>query len=53
MLVSYSGRKYLKNKGKRIIPIIEGIINDLNYEEAAVNLPNKGYIEYLKYEISN
>ena len=45
---SYRDYFDLKKKPKeRIIPIIEGIINDLNYEEAAVNLPNKGYIEYL------
>ena len=26
-------------------------MNDLNYEEAAVNLPNKGYIEHLPDDI--
>ena len=45
---SYRDYFDLKKKPKeRIITIIEGILNDLNYEEAAVNLPNKGYIEYL------
>ena len=32
---------------ERIIPILEGIITDLNYEESAVNIPNQGFIEYL------
>ena len=36
---------------ERIVAIIEGIVNDLNYEEAAVNLPNKGYIEHLPENI--
>ena len=40
-----------KKPKERIVPIIEGIINNLNYEEAAVNLPNKGYIEYLPENI--
>ncbi|OQA45500.1 MAG: Alpha-glucosidase [Chloroflexi bacterium ADurb.Bin325] len=29
---------------ERIVPIIEGIITDSGYEEAAVNIPNKGLI---------
>ena len=36
-----------KKPKERIVNIIEGIVNDLNYEEAAVNLPNKRYIEHL------
>ncbi len=36
-----------KKPKERIVTIIEGIVNDLNYEEAAVNLPNKGYIKHL------
>ena len=36
-----------KKPKERIVTIIEGIVNDLNYEEAAVNLPNRGYIEHL------
>lgn len=33
--------------GERIIPIIEGILTDAGYEEAAVNIPNNGLIENL------
>ncbi|HOX31985.1 MAG TPA: alpha-glucosidase [Spirochaetales bacterium] len=29
---------------ERVVPIMEGIIGDLRYEEAAVNLPNEGLI---------
>ena len=36
-----------KNPKERIVAIIEGIVNDLDYEEAAVNIPNKGFIKYL------
>ena len=36
-----------KKPKERVVAIIEGIINNLNYEEAAVNLPNKGYIDCL------
>ena len=36
-----------KKPKERAVTIIEGIVNDLNYEEAAVNLPNKGYIKHL------
>jgi len=32
---------------ERVVPIIEGILNDSGYEESAVNLPNKGFIENL------
>ena len=49
---SYSNYFDLSKKQKeRIVPIIEGIVNDLNYEEAAVNLPNKGYINHLPDDI--
>ena len=40
-----------KKQKERIVPIIEGIINNLNYEEAAVNIPNKGYIKQLPNDI--
>lgn len=33
--------------GERIIPIMEGILTDAGYEEAAVNIPNNGLIENL------
>ncbi len=29
---------------ERVVPIIEGIVTDSGYEEAAVNVPNKGFI---------
>jgi alpha-galactosidase len=32
---------------ERIVPIIEGILTDSGYEEAAVNIPNNGLIEGL------
>tara|TARA_Y100001936_G_C16068163_1_gene668672 strand:- start:1063 stop:2379 length:1317 start_codon:yes stop_codon:yes gene_type:complete len=45
---SYENYFDLKTKPKeRIVAIIEGIQKDLNYEEAAVNIPNKGYLEGL------
>lgn len=37
---------------ERIVPIIEGIIDDTGYEEAAVNLPNNGLIANLPDWIS-
>jgi alpha-galactosidase/6-phospho-beta-glucosidase family protein len=40
---------------ERVVPIMEGIINDSGYEEEAVNIPNKGLIthlpEYLAVEV--
>ena len=36
-----------KKPKEKIVSIIEGIENNLNYEEAAVNLPNKEYIKGL------
>ncbi|MGI9256883.1 MAG: alpha-glucosidase [Salinispira sp.] len=32
---------------ERVVPIIEGILTDSNYLEAAVNIPNAGYIDDL------
>ena len=32
---------------ERVVPIIEGILTDSGYEEAAVNIPNKGLIDDL------
>jgi alpha-galactosidase len=32
---------------ERIVPIIEGILEDSGYEEAAVNIPNAGFIDNL------
>lgn len=32
---------------ERIVPIVEGIVTDSGYEETAVNIPNKGYIDEL------
>ncbi len=35
------------NLTERVVPIMEGIINDAGYEEEAVNIPNKGLIAQL------
>ena len=32
---------------ERIVPIVEGILTDSGYEEPAVNIPNKGFIDEL------
>jgi len=32
---------------ERVVPIMDGIIEDSGYEEASVNLPNVGYIDHL------
>lgn len=32
---------------ERVVPIMEGIVEDANYEEPAINLPNNGFIEQL------
>ncbi len=32
---------------ERVVPIMEGILTDSGYEEAAVNIPNKGFIKNL------
>jgi len=47
-----SYKKYVLKSGpeiklkltERVIPIMEGILNDAEYEEGAVNIPNKGLI---------
>tara|TARA_Y100000590_G_scaffold336280_1_gene382949 strand:- start:1437 stop:2753 length:1317 start_codon:yes stop_codon:yes gene_type:complete len=49
---SYKDYFVLNKKPKeRVIDILEGIEKNLNYEEAAVNIVNKGYIEYLPKDI--
>jgi len=40
------------NEDWMILPIIEGIITDAGYEEAAVNLLNDGFIENLPHDIA-
>jgi len=47
-----SYRSYLANSEskielklkERVVPVMEGIVTDSGYEEAAVNIPNRGYI---------
>ena len=43
----------LNNLGchERVIPIIEGILNDSGYEEPAINIPNNGYLACLPKDI--
>ena len=36
---------------ERVVPIIEGILSDSEYEEPAINIPNNGYIECLPKNI--
>ena len=36
---------------ERVVPIIEGILSDSEYEEPAINIPNNGYIECLSKDI--
>lgn len=40
---------------ERVIPIIEGILEDMGFEEGAVNIPNKGFIpdlpEFMAVEV--
>ena len=36
-----------KKMRERIVPIMENIVEDSNFEESAVNLPNKNFIECL------
>jgi len=36
---------------ERIIPIIEGMLNNTGYEESAVNIPNNGFIKHLPSDI--
>ena len=40
------------NVRERLIPIIEGIINDSGHLEAAVNIPNRGFIKELPEHIT-
>ena len=40
-----------KNMRERIVPILQHIIEDTNFEESAVNLPNSNFIECLPNEI--
>jgi alpha-galactosidase len=42
-----SDPKIRKQLSEHLVPIIEGILTDANYEEPAVNLPNKGLIAQL------
>ena len=44
MLSQESRREIILKVSERVIPIIEGILGDLKYEEAAVNLPNSGLL---------
>jgi alpha-galactosidase len=45
------GAKFVQNDGERAIPIIEGILNDSNYEEPSVNIPNDGIISNLPQDL--
>jgi alpha-galactosidase len=45
VMLSQGARREIKLKtSERVVPIIEGILGDLNYEESAVNLPNEGLL---------
>ena len=47
---SFLGNQVAKIKDEtheRVVPIIEGMLTGNNYEEAAINIPNKGYIQDL------
>jgi alpha-galactosidase len=44
MLAQESRHEIVLKVSERVIPIIEGIVGDTNYEEAAVNIPNAGLI---------
>ena len=43
--------KIKATRSERLVKIIEGILTDERYEEAAVNLPNQGYIKQLPSSI--
>jgi alpha-galactosidase len=45
------GAKFVQNDGERAIPIIEGILNDSNYVEPSVNIPNDGIITNLPLDL--
>ena len=44
MLSQGSRREIVLKVSERVVPIIEGIVGDLGYEESAVNLPNAGLL---------
>jgi alpha-galactosidase len=44
MLSQEARREIVLQNSERVVPIIEGIIGDLRFEESAVNLPNAGLI---------
>jgi alpha-galactosidase len=44
MLSQESRREIVLKVAERVVPIIEGIVGDLGFEEAAVNVPNKGLL---------
>ena len=47
---NYLGKETSEIKGilhERVVPIIEGILTNSGYEEAAVNIPNTGFIQGL------
>ncbi len=44
MLGQEARREIVLKVSERVVPIIEGIVGDLGYEEEAVNLPNGGLI---------
>lgn len=39
--------KIREDTHERVVPIIDGILSGANYEEAAVNIPNKGFVQDL------
>lgn len=39
--------KIKATRSERLVKIVEGILTDVRYEEAAVNLPNRGFIQAL------
>lgn len=47
MLTQESRHDIRMETSERVIPIIDGIVNDSGYEETAVNIPNDGLIEDL------
>ena len=47
---NYLGKETSEIKGilhERVVPIMEGILTNSGYEEAAVNIPNTGFIQGL------
>jgi alpha-galactosidase len=45
------GARLVKSDEEKVVPIIEGILTDNNYEEASVNLPNEGIITNLPKDL--